>query len=47
MDTTPIVTAGSNAEDNEEVAEVIAEEESVASKEEESKERPVLEMNEI
>lgn len=47
VDATPIVTAGSNAEDDEEVGEVIAEEEAMASKEEESNERPVIEMGKI
>ena len=44
---TPILTAGSNAEDAEELPKAMEEEEAVETVEEDNEERPVLQMEEI
>ena len=47
VNVTPILTAGSNAEDAEELPKAMEEEEAVETVEEDNEERPVLQMEEI
>ena len=47
VNVTPILTAGSNAEDAEELPKAMEEEEAVKTVEEDNEERPVLQMEEI